>query len=60
MAQVETIKYISLRVYGKHWDDLSREQQINILDKRNSVMALSNMVTDKDFRDLKRNGKISL
>jgi len=60
MVKVETIKYISLRVYGKHWDNLSREQQINILDKRNSVMALCNMVNDKNFMDLKRNGFVSL
>jgi hypothetical protein len=59
MAKIETIKYISLRVYGKRFDDLTREQQINILDKRNSVMALSNMVSDKNFMDLKRNGFIS-
>jgi hypothetical protein len=60
MVKVETIKYISLRVYGKTFDDISREQQINILDKRNSVMALCNMVNDKNFMDLKRNGFVSL
>ena len=60
MTKVETIQYISLRVYGKNFDDISREQQINILDKRNSVMALSNMVADKNFRDLKQKGFISL
>jgi hypothetical protein len=60
MVKVETIKYISLRVYGKNFDDITREQQINILDKRNSTMALSNMVADKNFMDLKRNGRIFL
>jgi hypothetical protein len=64
MGKVETIKYISLRVYGRNFDDISREQQINILenilDKKDSTMALCNMVSDKNFQDLKRNGYISL
>ena len=60
MSKVETIKYISLKVYGRNFDDISRQQQINILDKKDSTMALCNMVNEKNFQDLKRNGYISL
>ena len=60
MTKIETIKYVSLRVYGKNFDNLEPEQQREILSRRNSAMALCNMVAEKNFQDLRKTGRIEL
>jgi hypothetical protein len=60
MAKVETLMYVSKQVFGKEWNDLNVSEQKVILDRKDSKNALSHLISEKNFQELKRNKYISL
>ena len=60
MVRAETIIYLASKIYSTQWDNLTRQQQIDLLDKKNNPRELYNLIADKNYRELKRNKYISL
>jgi hypothetical protein len=60
MAKLETLEYISTRVYGKPWSELDHPQQVDLFYRKDNIGSLCSLVADRNFLDLKKNGRIEL